>query len=103
MNEEIKEKDYAYNEFILLAMDLIGGDYNEARRYADKLWDIASCFGDINTVSNLRSVADDFERIADGYFRNILNARSEFASICKGRKQVAVKDIRYICDCYLNV
>lgn len=100
---EVSEKDYAYNEFVTLAVDLIGGDYIDARRYADKLWDMASCFGEINTVSNLQAVADDFERLADGYFQNILNARSEFASVCKGRKMVQVEDIQYICDCYLGV
>lgn len=100
MNEE---KDRAYNEFILLAMDLIGGDYNDARRYADKLWDIASCFGDAAPVSNLQAIADDFERLADGYYQNMQNAVAEFESICKGRKMVQVEKIKYICDCYLNV
>lgn len=100
---ELSEKDYAYNEFISFAMDLIGGDYNDARKYADKLWDMASCFGDINTVSNLQAIADEAIRVADAYFHNILNARSELSLICKGRKMVQVKDIRYICDCYLNV
>lgn len=103
MKNEVNEKDKAYNEFVTLAVDLIGGDYNNARRYADRLWDMASCFGDINTVSNLQAVAEDWERCADGYFNNIQDARSKLASICKGRKMVQVKDVRYICDCYLNV
>ena len=103
MKEAINEKDYAFNEFVTLAVDLIGGDYNNARRYADKLWDMASCFGDINTVSNLQDIADDWERCADMYLHNILNARSELASVCKGRKMVQVKDIMCVCDCYLDV
>jgi len=100
---ENKDKDIAYNEFISLAMDLIGGDYNDARRYADKLWNMASCFTDADTVSTLQSIADGFERLADGYYQNMQNAVAEFDSICKGRKTVKVEKIKYICKCYLDV
>lgn len=96
MNNEKKDKDASYNEFIILAIDLIGGDYNESRRYADKLWDIATCFADAIRESEKQS-------IADGYVQNIQKAVAEFDAVCKGRKMVQVEKIKNICDCYLDV